>query len=1481
MKAKKSVLGILLIIGMLLSCAAASYATATKAPKFTTSRLTDGNHGEEYEAEISVQDNTTSKDATINVSITDKASTDLKAFGITPSYNSDGGLTLTSSKLVGITSGYKFTVTATNQYEKKEGDGKWQNGSTKKEYTLKIKGIKPTIEAPDPSDVEDLGSLASSTGYALKGVRINPIIISTDECSPKVNMTATGLPAGLSLVAVNQPTSGEPAVSVFAISGEPTAVGTFKVTLKAENADKKAASGNSSKKYNLTVLDSPDIDPKKFTKNATYGKAINQKFKITGTTKDVPLTSADAVIYVGTTAYSPDKLGIDIPLEESDLKKLVINVKGTLTGIEPTFGYNKTTSVDIVFKLKSPAYTGVKEIHVPLVIDGTAPKITAASKKEASNAAKALVRGTSMDESIDIVASGPGVISWDVGKLPAGITSAGPEVTSDDNGVYYSTIKFGGNPQNTAKGYGVDIVAKNAVGSDKLSLKFTIDGTEPVITMKPLVDSLDNSPYKALAVDSDEVNLTLSADIGAVQWKFKKLPKGVEIIMSPDKTAKESQIVVLKGKPTAAMKATDVISVTATDPNTKRKTEVELKGIMVYGKPTIKTKKLKDVTLGSEYKDAIKAEGVMSWDISVDLVGNKLPKGLSFDSSDANNLVVYGQIDTVPLSGEKVIGNFNITVQAIGPGGKSAVTTIPVKFKGQTPKFTTTKLEDYSKATASSNDISITGTKPIKFLAYIKAKDAVKAGISTTKDIILSTDAAEDYTGFRLASSDADGGMTLTIGKAAGKGGSFKGLNITISADNGLGKPTVKSFKANMTGEAPVLGYLVYKPNTHYDDIIPFHNDSIVRDEGLISDDFKEFNFTAKPSADVKLFDFWASGDLPMTVKVTPDPTKETAGLKIYVYEDVWWDAATVHTYVRVVATKKAEAKSTKVTVEAKNGDGTAKHTITFNGQDAPVIKKPSSDKDKSKYTSGAYIKEGDQGKKFSFSLPLEKGTKPIKWYIHPNSPLSSKDLKASLDIEMDEDKGKLEGTPTNVTLSGDGKTYKPALIWVYAENAAGSSDIMSVDIGIKGSKPTLETKTITIERGTKVSGDEYALKAKNITSTDIVWSIEEKSGKKNLAAYVKGLELVSRDGQLSGDVTEAVKGASVPVIMNHFGAVGKGTVKITVIDPSPIIESNDPGYIALTGVKADSKGKVSAAKTGTLKLFISDDVKATGTSKITWKAGKPSDKNLSVKLTADNSDKNGNKATVTVTLAKGKAVDTNDSNDVLPFSDEFTVTATNSSRPKDDNSDTITIKIYVTSSDTVVTTSDAYEAENMTIGETKALEEDIVTDEELTAELGEGDLTIGAERTLGMLTAGQTAVLDEGRFVIAAILPEISATADGQYGLEVDLLETVKPGAKLYWFAFPKDAEDSEDDKIADFFDVEGKDTEVVPNDHVVIVYPWLRAGVTYGPVIAVKAEDAESEEAVAQGELEKTAEGEEASEVTEVETPAPADEAKEEAAE
>ena len=86
-----------------------------------------------------------------------------------------------------------------------------------------------------------------------------------------------------------------------------------------------------------------------------------------------------------------------------------------------------------------------------------------------------------------------------------------------------------------------------------------------------------------------------------------------------------------------------------------------------------------------------------------------------------------------------------------------------------------------------------------------------------------------------------------------------------------------------------------------------------------------------------------------------------------------------------------------------------------------------------------------------------------------------------------------------------------------------------------------------------------------------------------------------------------------------------------------------------------------------------------------------------------------------------------------------------------------------------------------------------------------------------------------------------MSANASGMYSIEAVIGENIPVGAELFWFAFPKNAEPTEDDEIAEFYDDSGADTKTVPENHKVTVSAWLTEGVTYAPVIAVKAEKAE----------------------------------------
>ena len=1450
MKARKSILGLLLIIGMLFSCAAISYAEeATKAPKITTSKLEAGEHGGTYSQTIEVENNLDEDGNYTNLTITSAATTALEKYGITVTTNDNGSLTLATedgATLVSPTSGYKFTVNATNKWRKKETDN-FTTGTAKKDFTLKITGIAPEIVSPDAETYSEISSLAAPENYSypVKGTAITDVPFTTNEASPKVVMTATGLPKGLSFKATTQPTTGEPAATTYTLSGTPTETGTFKIKIKAENADKKGTgiSKSASETYTLNVLDTPGLTPTSF-KDATFGKSTNQKFTVTGVSKAVSLTSADVGVYDGDTftALSDTDYGLTGTYENGKF-----TISGAVTSYD--FGEASTATIPIVFRMTSPAMSDPTEVTMNLKVLATAPVFT--NKSEAQTAVSSLTKGEEIT-SFDVIATGPGTITWTVSDLPDGLTSTSADPTVDGT---TSTIKISGTPAVTAKGFPVDITAKNAKGSTTITLKFTIDGEAPVISMVPDVTTSEDEPaYAQLGVNSGDVDITMSADSGPVTWKVTKLPKGINFILTDADgktvTTKTSQYAKIKGKATAAMKDTDVVTVTATDPNTRKSSDtLELNGLHVYPVPTIKTKKFSDVKIGSEYSSVIKAEGVTSWTVETDYGDNEFPEGLTLDSSDASNLTLSGQLDTIPTSGDKLITKISVKLTAEGPGGKASL-TIPLNIKGTAPKFATSSLANtYTKAGSESNTISVTGTKPMTFNAYIAVKDATAAGITTTTNLVISTDAEnpEANTGFYLSSEDVDGGYTLTLAKTAGTGGSFKNLGVTIEADNGLGtKATTKVFKATMTGEAPVW-YLV-----DADD-----ETNLI----TLSDDFLAnpvVNFTAK-KADAVNMTFKASGDAPMTLTVSPSTT--TAGLTITTSSD----AKTV----TVAATRSAEAKSTKVTMTAKNGDGTSKLVVTFNGQEAPVIKVP----------TGGYVKTVEQGKKLSLALSLESGTKPVTWGFAEledgdETYITSSDLESKYGITLDTSKGKLEGTPETVTLSTDETTYAPVVVKVYAMNAAGSDDV-DVTIGVTGGKPKLSTKTLEIDKNEELPEDGYLLAADGLASSDVTWKIQEKNGKKKLSNYVTGLEL-GEDGLISGDPTASIKNASVPVIMSHFGTEATGTVKISVYDPTPVIALEKEEASVDLYPTADSNGKVAAAVSTTLPVLISNDCVATGASKITWKATKPGG-NVTVKIENGNTnDSRFNKAKLTITLPKGKGLTlTSGDTCIEGYTTTFDLTATNSGRTTE-KTDTVTITVRVAGGDGAITDKNGNIVEtdsalkDTMIGETKVLEEDIVTNDDLTAELGEGELTLGADRTLEMLTAGQAAVLDEGRFVIAAILPEISATADGQYGLEVDLADTVKPGAKLYWFAFPKDAPDSEDDQIADFFDIEGADTEVVPNDHIVIVYPWLREGVTYGPVIAVKAEDAESGEAVTEGELEEAAEGEETSATTEVEAPA-----------
>ena len=113
----------------------------------------------------------------------------------------------------------------------------------------------------------------------------------------------------------------------------------------------------------------------------------------------------------------------------------------------------------------------------------------------------------------------------------------------------------------------------------------------------------------------------------------------------------------------------------------------------------------------------------------------------------------------------------------------------------------------------------------------------------------------------------------------------------------------------------------------------------------------------------------------------------------------------------------------------------------------------------------------------------------------------------------------------------------------------------------------------------------------------------------------------------------------------------------------------------------------------------------------------------------------------------------------------------------------------------------------------------------------------LGAVRTVNSLGEEERSLLESEGYTIVAVLPEVEAEESDLYDFDVTLDDEAETGAKLYWFAFPQNAESSEDDEIAEFYDIDGAEIECVPEERDISISVWLNEGVKYAPVIAVKS--------------------------------------------
>ena len=107
--------------------------------------------------------------------------------------------------------------------------------------------------------------------------------------------------------------------------------------------------------------------------------------------------------------------------------------------------------------------------------------------------------------------------------------------------------------------------------------------------------------------------------------------------------------------------------------------------------------------------------------------------------------------------------------------------------------------------------------------------------------------------------------------------------------------------------------------------------------------------------------------------------------------------------------------------------------------------------------------------------------------------------------------------------------------------------------------------------------------------------------------------------------------------------------------------------------------------------------------------------------------------------------------------------------------------------------------------------------------------------REAASLETDVLAVVSNDEYMIAAVLPVLSADESGTYDLDVVLSDNIRAGAKLYWLAFAE-PDNSDDDIEAEFFDDSGAEISTVPENHLLTVSTWLNKGKTYSPVICVR---------------------------------------------
>lgn len=1483
---KKRILGLAVMLGVILSLSASAFA-ATKSiytPKFTTTKLTDATAGKTYKQDIVVEVESsdaawaielqsptiTVLESTYNLTFAE-GTTDSKA-NIAPAKGDKKGTYTLKNKgsdpVFRDTKALKIKIKATNHGE-----------SVEKEYTLKIAGTAPAFTAPTNADLgKTYFDSNSGNNWTQRGVGVVGKAFPTGDKAIKIQagtgtlpikMTATGLVNGLSaaqtygsLDANVTEAKGKTAhtesgkVPQLTITGTPTKAGKMTVKVTAENAT-KSASGS----YTLTILDSPDITTTKLT-DATYGKEYKATLAGKGGDKNYPLAwyatsglptgfkvnSADGTI---TGTISKDAVVFKQASADATYNVVVKAVsyadkdypKDSSTAVVAT------KTIPLKIKANKPVFISADTFTKNTLVLSASVKLEDSLKKSDNSKLAPVVNSSKIYIYVDTAAK------FSVKGLPAGWTAA--QVTSTDTATAenlkkgrgsYIEIAAAATPSTPVKSGKIEVTATNGAGKTTLSIPYKVDAAKPKIgagataaasatnAANGTVTTLkgqDSSVLSGTGAKSKKIGTSidhyLTATPGPIKWKAEKLPKSVKLTTSGDTQA------ILKGKIDKEQGPT-VWTITATNSVTGY-TAVVSGELSVFSSPDLKTKKLGKVTTGKKSAIKIDLSGV-SADLSKVTVnggsetiirkqtdvknGNTTVGNVGVWSDDKGKLYVSADFSMIPANGGITL-NFTVT----NPAGMNVPKDLSLDVVGVAPKITTSKIfvttENKKTVTTLKNgqadttdNIFVTGTKPITVRAYIASKDVKKYGLGNEEKWIVFN--KDTYTGgltsdhgFKVDSADGTqtdkkGNVTsgTNIKLTAKPDFTAKGFPITVevSSPASKGKWVKKTYKLDVSGSGVDWKYQKGSISATYENTVAGGTAAAVP---AASKDITVYAVAGKASTAFAILTM--SGDKPwqVTTKPTSGDTSDKGainGLRVT-------GTGTTVT-LGGTPTPGKETKS-KATFTITNPMTKAKRAIsvTVIALTPPVL----SSKDYSEKGGVANVVESKDfqiGKKISITLKAKSGSKQgMTWTLTPNASGTGQST-TELGLDFDASTGKLTCDEAKVTTNKSG-VFGYAIFDVKAKNDAGESATGKLYLGIRGAKFKIDTKKST-------------LTGYNSNAAQNSWGkiVTDPADAAKFTVDGDGIEGVTlgTDGTIGIAANQpAAKGATLKYIADNVGTIVKGQVKLNIKDAKPA-----PSAVTISATATDD---AAVTATGTV-----DAVNATGDTKITWKIdGKPSDNKISVSVKADASDKTGKTATITVKVPKG-------------YSGSFTsgtvkVIATNSST-KETGEATVTINVTpvaaTNNSDLPEDNNALPEDEELT---DKATEEEVAEETE-SEEAAEEGVTFGKARTEASLTAGQRAVIEEQGYIIAAVLPEMSVTKSGQYDIEAELSEKAPEGAKLVWFAFPKDVEPSEDDEIADFFDEEGAEIETVPASRKIVVAPWLEEGITYAPVIVVEADSA-----------------------------------------